>query len=201
MARHANFHSAACTLFNGYGVAPGLESRKRSRVQATPTDPRVPHQDLTKPGVPPMRLNVAVLPAVAVPAAAAMVEQAAITATVPVPPPPSVTNPPIAQAPVDFPTAVGVYVPVPNESLWKQETFADKVYWTHPQVPGMHFFWQHKRKCYFIYQGSTLTRMDEFFRLYIISAEEDNAEREENAAKKGGKGGKGGKGKGAKGGK
>ena len=203
MARHANFHSAACTLFNGYGVAHRVDSRKRPRNHAQATDPRVQREDLTVPEVPAIPLKATVLHAVAVPAAAPMVEQVAIPVTVPVPPLPPVTNTSIAQAPVDFPTVVGVYVPVPNEALWTQANFSDKVYWTHPQVPGKYFFWQHKRKCYFVYQGSTLTRMDVAFRLYLISAEEDAAERAENAAAnaKGGKGGKGGKGAKGKGGK
>jgi hypothetical protein len=118
---------------------------------------------------------------------------------------PSVTNPVITQATtVDFPDEVGVFIQVPNTEQWKEESYADKSYWTHPQVPGKYFFWQHKRSCYFVYQASTRTRMDAVFRLYRISEADDNAERAENQAAKAaakGKGSKGGKGKGGKGGK
>ena len=202
MARHANFHSAACTLFNGYGIAPGLDRRKRQRLDL-PADPRVHHEDLTASEVPQIPLKATVLRAVPVPAAAPVVVQAA---NVPPPPVPPVPNTIVVQAPVDFPAEVGAFTQVPNPDQWKEEIFADKSYWTHPQVPGKYFFWQHRRSCYFVYQSSTRTRMDANFRLYTISDADDTAERADIAAAKAakagkGKGGKGGKGKGGKGSK
>ncbi len=164
-------------------------------------------EDLT--GQPAAIPHVTVLQAVHVAAPASIT---VVTPVAPIPatppaivptPPTAVHNPVIAQAPVDFPAEIGTFTQVPNADLWKEEFFSEKSYWTHPQVPGKYFFWHRTRSCYFVYQGNTRTRMDTNFRLYLISEEEDAAERAANAAARSakGKGGKGGKGKGGKGGK
>jgi hypothetical protein len=114
MARHSNFHTAACHLFNGYGVAPGLERRKRQRLEP-PTDPRIgSHQveDLT--GQPAVLPHATALQAVAAPAAITVV---APVAPIPAAPPaivstPPVPNPVITQVPVDFPTETGIFIQV-----------------------------------------------------------------------------------------
>ncbi len=87
MARHANF-SLRRKLFNGYGVTPGLEPRKRQRIAPVPplsTDPRLQHDmtDLTMYDSP----KIPLISTVAAPAANTFIDQAASPAAVPVPPP------------------------------------------------------------------------------------------------------------------
>ena len=85
MARHANFHSAACVTFKGYGVPAGFErSAKRARAEFSVTDPRLPKvDDLPKTdAVIPLKTSAhqaVAVPSVAVPAAVPVVAQAAIT--------------------------------------------------------------------------------------------------------------------------
>ena len=107
---------------------------------------------------------------------------------------------------ITFPTTTNIFVDASTLS-WREETWESKLYWSAPELPEHYFYWQHGQSCYFT-KGDTLKRMNSDYRLYIVSKQQDDQEREANRLKQAakgdtgkGKGGKGGKGKTGKGGK
>ena len=205
MTHHARIHGLLCVP----SIAWATETKSKKRKSTLSLSEEEEDTDAV------MVISTVPTPATAEPTTPA----ATTTATHPTAPPnrtfgsrlistPNIAPPAeIPAAPtITFPNTTDIFVDASTLS-WLEETWENRQYWSAPELPEHFFYWQHGQSCYFT-KGDTLKRMNSDYRLYIVSKQQDDQEREANRLKQAakgdtgkGNGGKGGKGKTGKGGK